>query len=135
MIVSHTPLSGDLAWNGGVCPVWESNPQPFGSQAGTQSTDPHQPSLKFVYWPFKCNFAFYLKLLLNALYEQLSFSKVSLKEIETRNIWPVTAKCKKDKWCIIFSGLFCFPIVTHIICLLLEYLSFLFSYLQMSNTT
>ena len=31
--------------NPGMCPLWESNPQPFGSQASTQSTEPHQPGL------------------------------------------------------------------------------------------
>ena len=27
----------------GMCPDWESNPWAFGSQAGIQSTEPHQP--------------------------------------------------------------------------------------------
>ena len=36
---------GDLAHNPGMCPDWESNRQPFGSQAGAQSTEPHQPGL------------------------------------------------------------------------------------------
>ena len=27
----------------GMCPNWESNQRPFGSQAGTQPTEPHQP--------------------------------------------------------------------------------------------
>ena len=32
--------------NPGLCPDWESNwHQPFGSQAGTQSTEKHQPEL------------------------------------------------------------------------------------------
>ena len=31
------------AHNPGMCPDWESNRQPFGSQAGVQSTEPHQP--------------------------------------------------------------------------------------------
>ena len=39
------PPAGDLALNPGMCPDWESNRQCFGSQAGTQSTDPHQPGL------------------------------------------------------------------------------------------
>ena len=29
-----------------MCPDWESNQRPFGSQAGTQSTEPYQPGLK-----------------------------------------------------------------------------------------
>ena len=43
MVASCVPLTGDLAYNPGKCPDWESNQQPFGSQAGTQSTEPHQP--------------------------------------------------------------------------------------------
>ena len=39
------PLLGDLFCNPGMCPDWESNQRPFGSQAGTQSTEPHQPGL------------------------------------------------------------------------------------------
>ena len=33
----------DLAHNPGVCPDWEWNWPPFGLQAGSQSTKPHQP--------------------------------------------------------------------------------------------
>ena len=42
-VASHTPPTGDLAHNPGMCPDWESNQRPFGSQASTQSTEPHQP--------------------------------------------------------------------------------------------
>ena len=38
-------LTGDLSCNPDMCPDWESNWRPFGSQAGTQSTEPHQPGL------------------------------------------------------------------------------------------
>ena len=41
--VSHMPAAGNLAHNPGRCPDWELNWQPFGSQARTQSTEPHQP--------------------------------------------------------------------------------------------
>ena len=37
------PPTGGLAHNPGMCPDWESNQRPFVFQAGTQSTDPHQP--------------------------------------------------------------------------------------------
>ena len=47
VVASHTPPTGDLACNPGMCPDWESNQRPFGSQAGTQSTEPHQPGLTF----------------------------------------------------------------------------------------
>ena len=32
-----------------MCPDWESNRQPFGLQAGTQSTKPHQPAYIIIY--------------------------------------------------------------------------------------
>ena len=43
VVASRVPSTGDLAHNLGTCPDWESKWQPFGSQAGTQSTEPHQP--------------------------------------------------------------------------------------------
>ena len=45
VVACCTPPTGNLAHNPGMCPDWESNRQPFGSQAGTQSTEPHQPGL------------------------------------------------------------------------------------------
>ena len=41
--LTHTHPTGDLACNPGICPYWKLNCQPFGLQAGTQSTEPHQP--------------------------------------------------------------------------------------------
>ena len=43
VVASSTPPSGDLVSNPGLCPDWESNQQPFGSQTGAQSTEPHRP--------------------------------------------------------------------------------------------
>ena len=31
VVYSHAPPTGDLAYNPGMCPNWESNQQPFGS--------------------------------------------------------------------------------------------------------
>ena len=45
MVASRTPPTGDLARNPGMCPDWESHQGPFGSQAGAQSPEPHQPGL------------------------------------------------------------------------------------------
>ena len=45
MITSCVLPTGDLAHNPGICPDWESNWQPFGLQASTQYTEPHQPGL------------------------------------------------------------------------------------------
>ena len=39
------PATGDLDHNPSMCPDWESNRQPFGWQAGAQSTESHQPGL------------------------------------------------------------------------------------------
>ena len=49
VVVSHIPHTGDLAHNPDMCPDWESNQWPFGSQAGAQSTEPHQPG-QFVWF-------------------------------------------------------------------------------------
>ena len=34
VVAPHAPPTGDLARNPGMCPDWESNQQPFGSQTG-----------------------------------------------------------------------------------------------------
>ena len=43
VVASHMPRTGDLVCHPGMCPDWESNPQPFRSQAGAQSTELCQP--------------------------------------------------------------------------------------------
>ena len=45
VVASGVPPTGDLAGKPGMHPEWESNRRPFGSQACTQSTEPHQPGL------------------------------------------------------------------------------------------
>ena len=52
VVASHAPPTGDLAHNPGMCPDWESNRQPFGSQAGAQSTELHQPGFIFTLFYF-----------------------------------------------------------------------------------
>ena len=49
VVASHVPPPGDLACNPGLCPDWKSNQRPFGSQAGTQSTELHQPGLFLIF--------------------------------------------------------------------------------------
>ena len=44
-VASHTPPTGDLAHNPGMCPDWESNWQPFGLRDDTHPTEPHQSGL------------------------------------------------------------------------------------------
>ena len=46
VVAFGTSPTVDPARNPGMCPDWESNRQPFGSQAGAQSTEPHWPRLK-----------------------------------------------------------------------------------------
>ena len=48
VVASRAPPTGDLACKTGTCPDWESNQRPFGSQAGTQSTEPSQPGHIFL---------------------------------------------------------------------------------------
>ena len=43
VVASRAPPTGDLACNPGMCLNRELNLRPFGSQASTQSTEPHQP--------------------------------------------------------------------------------------------
>ena len=45
VVAFRMPATRDLARNPGMCPYWELNGQPFGSQASAQSTEPYQPGL------------------------------------------------------------------------------------------
>ena len=56
-VASCTPPPGDLAGNPGMCPDWELNWWPFSWQAGTQSTEPHQPGHTWIvyFWNFTFN--------------------------------------------------------------------------------
>ena len=45
---SPAPPTGDLAHNPGMCPDWELNPEPFGSQAHAQSAELHQPGWNLI---------------------------------------------------------------------------------------
>ena len=47
MVASRAPRTGNLARTPGMCPDWEVNQRPFGSQSSAQSTEPHQPGLPF----------------------------------------------------------------------------------------
>ena len=46
---SHTPPTGNLACNPGMCPDWELTGWPCGSQASAESTEPHQPGPGFMF--------------------------------------------------------------------------------------
>ena len=44
------PPTGDLARHVGMGLDWELNQERFGSQAGTQSTEPHQPGHNYHFY-------------------------------------------------------------------------------------
>ena len=44
------PPTGGLGCNPGMCSYWESNLPPFGWQAGTQPTEPHQPERQVLFF-------------------------------------------------------------------------------------
>ena len=56
VVVSHTPPTGDLAHNPGMCSDCESNQRPFALHSGAQSTEPHQPGLSFSFFLSFCFF-------------------------------------------------------------------------------
>ena len=66
-VVSYMPPARDLACNPGICADWESNQRPFGSQAGTQSPEPHQPGQGRV---------FFICLLYDMSFMSRDFSKI-----------------------------------------------------------
>ena len=41
VVARCVPPTGDLACNPVICPDWELNWRPFGSQASTQTSEPH----------------------------------------------------------------------------------------------
>ena len=45
VVASGASPTGVLDRNPGMCPDWDWNQQPFGLQAVTQSTEPHQQGL------------------------------------------------------------------------------------------
>ena len=48
VVATRTPPAGDLACNPGICPDWELNWWPFGSQTCTQSTERYHSGLVYV---------------------------------------------------------------------------------------
>ena len=49
LVASRMPPAADLARNPDMCPDWELNHQPFGSQASAQSAEPHPPGLTDIF--------------------------------------------------------------------------------------
>ena len=71
---SHTPPTGDLACNPGMCPDWESNWQPFDLQVHTQSTEQHQPGPSYI--SIIGNVASFFSLLDQSIQESINFTNI-----------------------------------------------------------
>ena len=86
---SHVPPTGDLACNPVMCPDWESNLQPFGSQAGTQSIEPYQPG------PNQWNFYLILKV---------AIVRAHLSSCPLLRLWSqLLEPCEKGGHCLFIS--------------------------------
>ena len=48
-VASHMSPTWDPTCNSGMCPDWDSNQRPLGSQSGIQSTESHQPGCSDVF--------------------------------------------------------------------------------------
>ena len=55
VVASCMPPTGEQACNPGMYPDWKSNWQIFGSQAGTQSTEPYKPGLLYAFFMQTCH--------------------------------------------------------------------------------
>ena len=90
------PPLGVLACNPGMCPDWELNQWPFGSQAGTQSTEPHQPGLNKqnlllveLIFPLNCSFLLFFKDFIYLFLERRE--EKELEKERNINVWlPLT---------------------------------------------
>ena len=82
------PLPGTCSHNLGTCPDWESNWRPFGSQAGTQSTELLQPGQIYIYkyTNFIHNTKYFLKLLY-LFFDVLNFYERGKVIIEHRKFY------------------------------------------------
>ena len=92
------PQLGGLAHNPGMCPNEESNQWPFGSQACSQSTEPHQPGLYF---------AIFLCIPVLLVYSKYNWNKTEKNTFDTHTIWLMGAMYKESilSWLMWLSGL------------------------------
>ena len=58
VVASPASPTGHLVFNPGMCPDWESNWWPFGSQAHTQYTELHQPDQPEIFQCIRSNKSF-----------------------------------------------------------------------------
>ena len=84
-VASRTPSTVDLACNPGTCPDRKLNGWPFVSQAGAQSTEPHQPGQSlYFYFTIKwlCKISGRYQILL------LYFIQITINLWEVNNVIP-----------------------------------------------
>ena len=95
VVVSRVFPTGDLAHNLGMCPDWGSNQQPFGSQAGAQSTEPHQPGpISYTILNIPClfyayQFCFLIPVPFSPLFPPFSSQLITLQMISVYDSIPV----------------------------------------------
>ena len=87
VVASHGLPTGGLAHNPGMFPDWELDPRPFGSQASTQSTEPHQPGivLSFIVFIFISPLIFIISFFVLSFVHSSFFSFFSCKVREFEN--------------------------------------------------
>ena len=85
VVASHAPPTGDLAWNPGMCPDWESNWGPFGLQASTQSTELHQSGRYYLLGTFHALCPF----VLNCACPQIHMLKFQSSGPQNVTIWEI----------------------------------------------
>ena len=111
MVACHVSSTGDLNHNPGMCPDWELNQCPFGSQAGTQFTEPHSPGLeRFFYILLSYNW-------LSLNFQLCSFPSpwLCIKTISVDlQLWPLLllGKMSNQMCCMEFCSLRGFPCTT-----------------------
>ena len=124
----------DLAPNPGMRPDWESNWRPFGSQAGTQSTEPHQPrhfqvsKTAFSKWYYfdvnkDSSYKFFLQwhqLLCTMSIDELTPYLFTLQLYEAECLWTISyAHCLQREtgaglpWIYSIRGIGCMHMGTH----------------------
>ena len=82
LVASCAPPTRYLAHSPGMCPHYELNQQPFGLQASTQSTEPHQPELPIIFFTFAlCRWGKQDKLRSNLIYNKDMIVRLMLSHL------------------------------------------------------
>ena len=90
--LSCVPYWGPGLQPPGMCPDWELNQRPFGLQAGTQSTESHQPGQSSAFWILFSSCSFFFKILFIFILERgRGQEKEKERNIDVREIHQLVA--------------------------------------------